>query len=215
MKRYPGWWLPLVLMLLPVARAADLGVWGDLYPIAEEDMLVTIHNRLSAMEKSGEMAQKQAEFTERVKENSLRPAPVEGIEKAQENRTHYIDPSFVISRDLADDKGQVFAARGTRINPLASIPFNHTLYFIDGDDEAQVDWMKRQTPSTLQYSIVLVNGNIRTATEALSTRIYFDQGGVMTQKFNITAVPARVSAGENGLTLRVDTLVADAGEVTP
>lgn len=203
----------ILLFLAPsIIKAADLGVWGDLYPVAEEDMLSTIHNRLSVMEKSGELAQKQAEFTERVKENSLRPAPVDGISKVQENQTHYFDPTFTVSQDIADHKGTVFAVKGTRINPLESVPFNHTLYFIDGDDPEQVEWMKHQEPKTLTFSIVLVNGNIKTATEALSTRIYFDQGGAMTRKFGINAVPARVTAAEGGLQLRVDMIKAEVSQ---
>ncbi|MBK5145543.1 type-F conjugative transfer system protein TraW [Budviciaceae bacterium BWR-B9] len=199
------------LLSLPV-QAVDLGVWGDLYPVVEEDMLSAIHNRLSVMEKSGELAQKQAEFTERVKENSLRPVPVEGISRVQENQTHYFDPTFTVSQDIADHKGTVFAVKGNRINPLESVPFNHTLYFINGDDPEQVEWMKRQEPKTLAFSIVLVNGNIKTATEALSTRIYFDQGGTMTRKFGITAVPARVTAAEGGLQLRVDMIKPEVSQ---
>ncbi|MBS0057623.1 hypothetical protein KEM40_19600 [Yersinia sp. Marseille-Q3913] len=47
-------------------QAADLGTWGDLYPIHEQDMLTTIDNRLKAMEASGELAQEQEAFKERV-----------------------------------------------------------------------------------------------------------------------------------------------------
>ncbi|WP_176603390.1 hypothetical protein [Candidatus Regiella insecticola] len=33
-----------------------LGAWGDLYPIAEPDMLMTIYNRLHDMEQRGELS---------------------------------------------------------------------------------------------------------------------------------------------------------------
>ncbi|SPX55390.1 conjugal transfer pilus assembly protein TraW [Klebsiella pneumoniae] len=36
------------------------------------------------------------------------------------------------------------------MNPLQYVPFNQTLYFINGDDPVQVAWMKRQTPPTLE-----------------------------------------------------------------
>lgn len=196
----------IAIFMTSSVSAADLGVWGDLYPVEEQDMLSVINQRLTAMEKSGELAQKQEEFTNRVKENTLRPPPVKGIGKANESRTHYFDPSFVVSKDIADNKGNIFAIKGTKHNPLESIPFNHTLYFINGDDLEQVEWMKRQKPKTIQYSIVLVNGNIKTATEALSARIFFDQNGVMTSKFGITEVPARVTLAEDRLRLRVDTI---------
>lgn len=38
--------------------AADLGTWGDLWPVKEPDMLTVIMQRLTALELSGEMGRK-------------------------------------------------------------------------------------------------------------------------------------------------------------
>lgn len=35
--------------------AADLGIWGDLWPVQEQDMLTLITQRLEALQKVGEM----------------------------------------------------------------------------------------------------------------------------------------------------------------
>ncbi|MFK0666688.1 type-F conjugative transfer system protein TraW [Aeromonas salmonicida] len=186
-------------------QAADLGTWGDLYPITEQDMLTTIHERLGAMQESGELAKEQEAFKERVIKNSLRPSPVKGLRLATEDSTHFVDPSFVVSQDIADHKGRVFAHKGDRINPLDSVPFVQTLYFIDADDPRQVEWMQQQHPTTLIYKVILVNGDIRKSTNQLNTRIYFDQQGVLSQKFALTAVPAKVSAASGGKLLQIDT----------
>ena len=53
--------------------AADLGTWGDLWPVKEPDMLTVIMQRLTALEQSGEMGRKMDAFKERVIRNSLRP----------------------------------------------------------------------------------------------------------------------------------------------
>ncbi len=45
-----------LLLISGVAQAKNLGTWGEMYPIAEQDMLTTIQTRLKAMEASGEMA---------------------------------------------------------------------------------------------------------------------------------------------------------------
>ncbi len=55
--------------------AADLGTWGDLWPVKEPDMLTVIMQRLTALEQSGEMGRKMDAFKERVIRNSLRPLP--------------------------------------------------------------------------------------------------------------------------------------------
>lgn len=199
--------LCLVMMLsgLGAVQAADLGTWGDLYPITEPDLIGTIGQRLHDMEESGELAQKQEEFKQRVIENSLRPKPVNGLAIAQENTTRLFDPSFVVDKDIADHQGTVFARKGQRVNPLDSIPFAQTLYFIDADDKRQLAWFRAQKTATLGIKVILVNGDIREATQALGTRIYFDQDGVLSKKFALTAVPARVIAAPDGHQLQIDT----------
>ena len=59
--------------------AADLGTWGDLWPVKELDMLTVIMQRLTVLEQSGEMGRKMDAFKERVIRNSLRPPAVPGI----------------------------------------------------------------------------------------------------------------------------------------
>ncbi len=49
--------LVISLLLSGALQAKELGTWGELYPVAEEDMLSTIHNRLqSAAPAAGEPA---------------------------------------------------------------------------------------------------------------------------------------------------------------
>lgn len=187
------------------SHAADLGTWGDLYPINEPDLIGTIKQRLGDMEQSGELIKKQEEFKQRVIENSLRPKPVGGLAIAQENITRFFDPSFVVGKDIADHKGRIFAKKGQRVNSLDSIPFSQTLYFIDADDKRQLEWYRTQRPLTVNVKVILVNGDIRHATQALGTRIYFDQDGVLSKKFGLTAVPARVTAAKDGKQLQIDT----------
>ena len=200
--------LPLAL-LAASAHAVDLGTWGDLYPISEPDMLSTIQGRLKSMQESGELDELQTAFKERVIEHTLRPAPVTGLTLADKDSTHFIDPSVVVSQDMTDHQGRVFAKKGQRLNPLATVPFNQTLYFIDADDPRQLAWMHQQRPTTPLYKVILVKGNVREATQALDTRLYFDQEGVLSRKFALTAVPARVSAAPDGLRLQVDTVALD------
>lgn len=200
--------LPLAL-LAASSHAVDLGTWGDLYPISEPDMLSTIQGRLKSMQESGELDELQTAFKERVIEHTLRPAPVTGLTLADKDSIHFIDPSVVVSQDMTDHQGRVFAKKGQRLNPLATVPFHQSLYFIDADDPRQLAWMRKQRPTTPLYKVILVKGNVREATQALDTRLYFDQEGVLSRKFALTAVPARVSAAPDGLRLQVDTFALD------
>ncbi|MCV5647565.1 hypothetical protein OFN55_33085, partial [Escherichia coli] len=64
----------LIALLLWGQRvaAADLGTWGDLWPVKEPDMLTVIMQRLTAREQCGEMGRKMDVFKGRVIRNSLR-----------------------------------------------------------------------------------------------------------------------------------------------
>ncbi|MRT06048.1 type-F conjugative transfer system protein TraW [Ewingella americana] len=197
--------IALSLMLLTSsAMASDLGTWGDLWPVDEPDMLTVIENRLQALQQSGEMDQKIAEFNERVVRNSQRPTAVEGIKRAIRYERRWFDPSVRVDKDLSDGRGNVFAKAGQVFNPLELISFNQTLFFIDGDDPSQIAWVKRQQPDTLISRIILVRGNIPQTSAKLDSRIYFDQNGVMTTRFAINAVPARITAAPSGLRLQVE-----------
>ncbi|EEY3941137.1 hypothetical protein DFY12_16700 [Escherichia coli] len=112
---------------------------------------------------------------------------------------------------IRDNEGRVFARQGEVMNPLQYVPFNQTLYFINGDDPAQVAWMKRQTPPTLESKIILVQGSTPEMQKSLDSRVYFDQNGVLCQRLGIDQVPARVSAVPGDRFLKVEFIPAEEG----
>ncbi|MBY0630931.1 conjugal transfer protein TraW, partial [Escherichia sp. NIC24-2-1] len=116
-----------------------------------------------------------------------------------------------LAADIRDNEGRVFARQGEVMNPLQYVPFNQTLYFINGDDPAQVAWMKRLTPPTLESKIILVQGSIPEMQKALDSRVYFDQNGVLCQRLGIDQVPARVSAVPGNRFLKVEFIPAEEG----
>lgn len=191
----------LALCLPVIAMGKDLGTWGDVWPVQEQSFLGFIHDRLQSMQDSGQLAELQQGFQDRVRAHTLRPAPVEGLVTDTEAHESFYDPTFVVGQDIADHRGQVFARKGDRVNPLATLPLGSALYFIDGDDPRQVAWMKAQTPPTLTYKIILVKGNIKSASDALSARIYFDQQGALTRRLGIHYIPALVT--QEGMRLKI------------
>lgn len=86
--------------------AADLGTWGDLWPVKEPDMLTVIMQRLTALEQSGEMGRKMDAFKERVIRNSLRPPAVPGIGRTEKYGSRLFDPSVRLAADIRDNEGR-------------------------------------------------------------------------------------------------------------
>lgn len=192
-------------LLSPLTQAADLGTWGDLWPVREQDMLQLITQRLQTLQTTGKWDQTMDEFKQRVIENSQRPVPVEGIKRAEKYEQRWFDPSIRLTEDLKDNEGRVFARKGEVVNPLKTVPFVQTLYFINGDDADQVAWMKRQVPETLMSKIILVRGSVPETSAALDSRIYFDQNGALSQRFGLTTAPARITPAPSGERLNIET----------
>ena len=100
--------------------AKDLGVRGATWPIAEPDLLEQIEARLTAMQRSGELARIEREARSRARSGLEEPEPVPGIAPAREHRSRLFDPAIVVERDIRLPDGTLIAAAGTRVNPLAS-----------------------------------------------------------------------------------------------
>jgi len=194
---------PVFLLLLALLSAGvsarDLGTTGRLFTIAEPDMLTFIKQRLQAMEGSGEMAKMQKETEERVKAHAVRPTPVAGLSPAVTTRSFAFDPTFTVRETITDMQGRVIAKQGDQVNPLDRVPFSEVLYFLDGDNRAQVAWVKKQIGGQTNFKVILVNGNIRETSDTLDEPVYFDQAGVLTTKFGFTHTPVRISRDDRVL----------------
>jgi len=191
-----------LLVLSAGAWAKDLGTWGNVFEPAEQDMLVFIQDRLKGMEQSGEMNRLREEATERVKRNAVRPAPVKGLTAATTYRAYSFDPTFTVNETITDMQGNIIARKGDKVNPLDKVAYDQVLYFIDGDDREQTEWIRSQIVGQTARKVILVKGNIRETSEKLDERIYFDQAGILTRKFGFQHIPVRIT--RDGRVLKVE-----------
>lgn len=181
-----------LFIVSPMAtQARDYGQAGQTFPVIEPDLLATIEARLKRAEASGEMARINAEFAARVGAKVRRPDPVRGITPAEQPRSWDYDPAVTLEQDIRDQKGQLIAAAGQRINPLDFVTIRQDLVFIDGDNAAQMEWATARY-SDLQAKIILVSGSPIAEMTRRQRRFYFDQDGRLTGKFGIEHTPAVV-----------------------
>lgn len=185
------------------AVAADLGVHGQVFPVAEPDMLEMIMAKLRQMEAEGKITEMQEGLKSRTAAYAVRPPAVPGIGTAVQARSWLYDPAVVLNRDLQDQDGNVFQKSGRRINPLDYINLSQQMLFINGDDEKQVAWAKR-TESALggRAKIILVRGAVADHSRREGKPYYFDQGGKLTERFGIRNVPALIR--QEGRYLRIE-----------
>ena len=192
-------WLAALLEAATPVSGKDLGVWGEVWPIEEADLLTRIEARLADLERSGELARMNEEARARARRRIEAPAPVPGIAPAVEPRSWLHDPAVVVERDVVGPDGLLIAPAGLRIEPLAHRPLTRTLLFVDGGRPDEVGWALAHTAPT---RIVLLAGRPLDLAREHGRAFYFDQGGALSRTFAIRATPARVR--QEGLKLRVE-----------
>ena len=202
-----------------ISYAADFGVIGQTFPIAEESFIAMLKKRLDNVDIEKEKQKIQA----RAKEQIENPLPVSNITEATKDRVFYFDPSYTLDKDVILPCGKILNKAGTKVNPLEHIDLNRRLFFIDGRNLDQVVWLKEQLDSKVlaqeqkgqevqkeqkeqvEDRIILVGGSVFKLKEILGQdhedKVYFDQAGELTKKFGIKAAPA--VAEQEGLMLKI------------
>jgi conjugal transfer pilus assembly protein TraW len=174
--------------------ADDVKVIGPIYPISETDFIQMAQKKIQE-KMSGEDGKSWQDQQRSIRVAADRPTPVLGLRPTIHSRRWLFDPSFVIPRDVRSANGSILLKSGSRFNPLQRMHWDKSLFFFDGDDPAQVNWAKEQDKQLKgQDLFILVNGSLHTLAQQFPHKhIYFDQGGRLTQRLQITQVPAVVS----------------------
>lgn len=184
----------LALAISLAAAGQNLGTYGEVFEIEEEDCLDMIHRKLMENKHKKLDISKVSELAKKLK-------PVEGITETGEAREFKYDPSIVLNRDLKNTKGIVFARKGQRINPLDKTSLSKPIVFIDGTKEKHIQYAASQLKMNALAKVVLTKGNPFQAGHEIKMLIpetfldevtFFDQHGLLTKRLGIRHVPAIV-----------------------
>lgn len=178
-----------LILLQSSCYAKDLGVQGQVFKITEESLLDVIKGKLQALSTSGKLKILQQDIARRAQSKIERPTPVRDVKKTTEPRQFTYDPSLVLTSDIMDHRGRVFARKGQKFNPLEYVSWGVPLILFDGNDSQQITWAREQG----EAKWVLVSGPIGELMGAEKRDIYFDQGGLIVKRFGISQVPCRIS----------------------
>jgi conjugal transfer pilus assembly protein TraW len=194
--------IPAWLFLSSLVQSKNLGVIGQTYPIAEEDLLSFLERKIKMMQSDGEWTRLQHDMQTRVKHHIDRPAPLTTLTKTTIATSWEYDPSIHLPYDLHDHEGHIFAKAGTTFNPLTMIPLHTAMAFYDADDEEEVSWAKKINAAySGKVKFVLIKGSVSSQEKILHQPIYFDQEGRLTARFHIAHAPALVY--QEGMHLKV------------
>ena len=180
-----------IVAVFASVQAKDFGVSGTLFPIEEEDIAKVFSEGLKKPSES-----KQEEWRRKIEERIMHPIPVSGIQEAKKYHCLEFDPTLVIEEDIFDDRGNILARKGEKINPCTQQKREGGFLFFDGELEEHIEWAESHEEN---FMWVLVKGSPIKLEERqrkeknLERRIYFDQGGMYTKHFGIEKIPCRMT----------------------
>lgn len=185
-------WISLLFLMnfLPL-YAQNLGNYGEVFPIIEQDIRQVIMKKLHQMEVSGELKQRSQEVVARVTEHVRRPKPL-NLPTTISPESFDVDPSIVVNQDIYTHDGTLVAKAGMHLNPFKHISFSKTLFFFNADDPKQMSWVKNHYQQYEHVKFILTNGDVKEASNMLGF-IYFDLEGRLSSYFHLKHVPSIVS----------------------
>jgi len=179
-------------LYMSFAFGHDLGKHGHTYPIEEMDFIDYLQEQMTK-DNPLELSEFLENLNQRKIESLKSPAPVKGIYEAVAYSLREYDPSITSNQDILDLDGNIIVKKGARINPLELVPLSRSLLFFDGSNRKHVEWAKKQ-PDTCW---VLVRGSPFELEEKENRPVYYDQSGVLVNRFSIKHVPTRISQKGN------------------
>lgn len=199
--------LKITFMMISILKAEgvqDLGTHGPLFDIGEENMIDFLQNKLKKIEREGGLETLQETWKQKIVEGLKRPKAVDGITRTTTLKQWRVDPTLVIENDIVTPNGKILAKKGDKINPLHHVMPPKGFLFINADDQDQVIFSKKYLE---KFDLILVKGSPLDLQDELKVPVYFDQGGYLTKKYNITHVPAFIKIGKE--TLVIEEVVID------
>lgn len=204
----------LIVVGNSAAFAIDLGKRGMTFGIKEEGFVSMMIRKLKNLDLEEENKKMQALARDRVES----PVALEGIEPAKEDRSFYYDPTYILAEDAVLPCGKVLYSSGTKVNPLDHMDLERRLFFVDGRERDQIEWLKRilsqkrvdedtEHNGKIEDRVILVGGSVFKVQEEIGEQVYFDQMGELTNKFGIKASPA--IAVQEGKKLRIEEMKLD------
>lgn len=180
------WILYLMTTVVFAKEVVVVGTFGETFPVAEKSLLTLFKERLQQVD----FSTLQDQWVRGVRNYATRPTPLD-LKHAESFHQSRFDPSIVLTKDIMDAKGHVIYAKGKKINPLDYLPnYQPRWLFIDADDEKQMLYTQKCLNAYPDLKVILVNGDVPMTAKILQQEVYFDQGGHLVGRFEISETPA-------------------------
>lgn len=192
-------------------RQGDLGRFGEVYDIAEIDLLEAIKSRLATLDGPRLKQQAMARFWQK-RQFEVLPA-------SREDRDRTIDLTVTAPRDLIAPNGNLIIRAGHTVNPLDQMAFGLCLIVFDATQPAQLDTIRQlscrdQNARILYLATQLSREDgwegLKSLETTLDAPVYLLTPDVR-QRFQLQQVPAVVEQAGNRIVVRERRVIKPAG----
>jgi conjugal transfer pilus assembly protein TraW len=183
-------------------RQGDLGRFGEVYDIAEIDLLEAIKIRLATLDGPRMRQQAIARFWQKRQ--------FEVLPESREDRDRLIDLTVTAPRDLVAPNGSLIIRAGHTVNPLDQMAFGLCLIVFDATQPVQIDAIKQlscrdQSARVLYLATQLPREDgwegLKSLETMLDAPVYLLTPDVR-QRFQLQHVPAVVEQSGNRIVVR-------------
>ncbi|WP_419421620.1 hypothetical protein ACNVED_16730 (plasmid) [Legionella sp. D16C41] len=202
--------LSTLLLAVPVIFAKNLGVKGELWPVQEMSLVKLMELKAAGLN-TDEMARR---WQDRARDYADRPEALD-FKQGRHAKVHHYTPVASVRDNVTDVSSKVIVAAGVSVNVLTLLPdYQPELLFFNADDRAQLLWaVKMSKRLTSNARFILTGGSVSTAEKMLNGPVYFDQKGVICNKFGITQMPAFVTRDGMALVIQEPLIGEDGHEI--
>jgi conjugal transfer pilus assembly protein TraW len=194
-KEFALGWVLLTAFLLPVmasiATARDLGTFGAVYDIVEKDALKELEEKAKSVDFSravdrNALVRRARDFTpEEVKETRM-------IGPARKERTFLVDMTYILERDIKDDKGNIVYPAGYTFNPLNYVAYPRIIVILNGRRPEQIGWFEKSSyAKDAQVTLLLTDGSYSELSKSLKRPVFYASAKLI-EAFRIQTVPSVV-----------------------
>src|SRR5690606_4147284 len=138
----------------------DFGKVATSFEVTEEGFTVMMKRKLKTVDLEAENKKMAQIARQRIEA----PTPVESIKPATKGREIWYDPTFVLKNDVVLPCGKVLYKAGTSVNPLDHMDLERRLFFVDGRDQKQIEWLKehlgKNRENKIEDKVILVAGSV-------------------------------------------------------
>ena len=192
--------LILIFGLLPASPAygKNLGTIGMTYPIVEPDLVEEIKASIDY--------EKLAKVMEEHRQN-YQAKDIYALPTVKRDRTFFVDMTYTLDHDIANENGEIMYPRGLTWNPLDYVSLPGGLVVINSEDRKQVEWFLKSPYNKNRQIKLLISAGFAAPLIKQLDRPVFYLTKTIADRLQLAAAPCVIT--QNGKKMMVQEIKID------